>query len=155
MHIVSSVQTLMVDRTSWGKVWWMEMGKGPSLHLCNPVQAFPGPLWPVSNTRKFLWSNQLTPQFSDILDFSLLFPPDYLPNYEWLSWGQQRCLKGVINCLKQVYNMFLHKLIYAHCRPISLQISSQTSQELRMLSSVTLNCQVFIVMDSGFQLSEL
>ena len=29
---------------------------------------------------------------------------------------------------------------------------SKTSQELRMLSSVTLNCQVFIVMDSGFQL---
>ena len=32
----------------------------------------------------------------------------------------------------------------------------KTSQELRMLSSVTLNCQVTkIVMDSGSQLSEL
>ena len=33
---------------------------------------------------------------------------------------------------------------------------SQTSQELRMLSSVTINCQVTkIVMNSGSQLSEL
>ena len=39
---------------------------------------------------------------------------------------------------------------------INLNVFSKTSQELRMLSSVTLNCQATkIVMNSGSQLSEL
>ena len=39
---------------------------------------------------------------------------------------------------------------------IALQKYKKTSQELRMLSSVTLNCQVTkIVMNSGSQLSEM
>ena len=37
-----------------------------------------------------------------------------------------------------------------------VQMLNKTSQELRMLSSVTINCQVTkIVMNSGSQLSEL
>ena len=40
--------------------------------------------------------------------------------------------------------------------PQVIVVKIQTSQELRMLSSVTLNCQVTkIVMNSGSQLSEL
>ena len=36
------------------------------------------------------------------------------------------------------------------------QFTAETSQELRMLSSVTINCQITkIVMNSGSQLSEL
>ena len=39
---------------------------------------------------------------------------------------------------------------------ISAQLLSKTSQELQMLSSVTINCQeTKIVMNSGSQLSEL
>ena len=38
----------------------------------------------------------------------------------------------------------------------TLVVNIQTSQELRMLSSVTINCQITkIVMNSGSQLSEL
>ena len=45
------------------------------------------------------------------------------------------------------------KLILEHSNK---NLIYKTSQELRMLSSVTLNCQVTkIVMDSGSQLSEL
>ena len=43
---------------------------------------------------------------------------------------------------------------HLHCG--SEKVSGKTSQELRMLSNVTLNCQVAkIVMNTGSQLSEL
>ena len=54
-----------------------------------------------------------------------------------------------------------HLLCWLHCSIYTLSngiaaFIFQTSQELRMLSSVTINCQVTkIVMNSGSQLSEL
>ena len=57
--------------------------------------------------------------------------------------------------------LLLPVVIYIHLFVITKSIFHRdalikTSQELRMLSSVTLNCQVTkIVMDSGSQLSEL
>ena len=46
--------------------------------------------------------------------------------------------------------------ILTNLRSTNLASSFQTSQELRMLSSVTINCQITkIVMNSGSQLSEL
>ena len=55
--------------------------------------------------------------------------------------------------LVQNYDSLTYSLTGVKCRATSV---AKTSQELRMLSSVTLNCQATkIVMDSGSQLSEL
>ena len=50
----------------------------------------------------------------------------------------------------------VHKGASAKWAKISPKETNKTSQELRMLSSVTINCQITkIVMNSGSQLSEL
>ena len=50
----------------------------------------------------------------------------------------------------------LHLMVNDSQNDGHLLLFKQTSQELRMLSSVTINCQVTkIVMNSGSQLSEL
>ena len=55
------------------------------------------------------------------------------------------------NCQK-----FMIQFGFYHIFQILAKLFAKTSQELRMLSSVTINCQVTkIVMNSGSQLSEL
>ena len=58
-----------------------------------------------------------------------------------------------IKLLKEVLIKVLKKVLKEVLKRVNL---TKTSQELRMLSSVTINCQVTkIVMNSGSQLSEL
>ena len=77
-------------------------------------------------------------QFGKIFWF---FPPDF--NETWKS------LTLIIFLIFSVCQRYIksHSLSWSPCK---------TSQELRMLSSVTINCQITkIVMNSGSQLSEL
>ena len=81
--------------------------------------------------------------------------------------GEEAALVLSRNCEK-LYQQFLPQMFNSswticnmHCAILSLHVEviegmSKTFQELRMLSSVTINCQTTkIVMNSGSQLSEL
>ena len=80
----------------------------------------------------------------------------YLVDHVQLVWvfsldSLRETMDGLRSCISKTMNhLSLSNTID------SLSVFKQTSQELRMLSSVTLNCQVtMIVMNSGSQLSEL
>ena len=106
------------------------------------------PRWP-SYARFFYLSLFFYPISKHLKGHSILF------DHKWRKLHRMPKLFGSSHCFESVfqneYSDICAKTICL-CEPLI----TKTSQELRMLSSVTLNCQVTkIVMDSGSQLSEL
>ena len=84
------------------------------------------------------------------------------PDIEYLGWRQQililKCENMKQHCFLQSLDSQTLMIVFVKLFKIVHNFTDgvQTSQELRMLSSVTIDCQITkIVMDSGSQLSEL